>query len=145
MLKHSGKSRKTAGRTRRLAASTAPKGYARYLAIVLNMPGTEQSTSYGTPAVKIKGKLLSRLRTEAEGSLALRCGILDRNILLQSDPESFFLTDHYHNYPWILVRLDKISKSSLTDVVQRAWQLLASKKHLDGRQRVNAMTKNRHS
>ena len=120
-----------------------PKGYAQYLAIVLNMPGTEQSTSYGTPAVKLKGKLLSRLRTEAEGGLALRCGSLDRQTLLQSDSESFFLTDHYHDYPWILVRLDKISKSSLTDVVLRAWRLLAPKKLFDEFQRVNAMTRTR--
>jgi hypothetical protein len=145
MPKHSGKSRKTPERTPRSAGSTVPKGYAQYLAIVLNMPGTEQSTSYGTPAVKVKGKLLSRLRTEAEGGLALRCGSLDRKILLQSDSESFFLTDHYHDYPWILVRLDKISKSSLTDVVLRAWRLLAPKKLLDEFQRVNAMTKSRHS
>jgi hypothetical protein len=85
------------------------------------------------------------LRTEAEGGLALRCGILDRQMLLRSDPESFFLTDHYLDYPWILVRLDKISKSSLTDVVLRAWRLLAPKKLLDEFQRVNATTKRRHS
>lgn len=109
------------------------------------MPGTEQSTSYGTPAIKVKGKLLSRLRTEAEGSLALRCGILDRQILLQSDPESFFLTDHYRDYPWILVRLDKISKSSLTEVVSRGWRLLVPKKLLDEFQRAKKIPNSRHS
>ncbi len=109
------------------------------------MSGTEQSTSFGTPAIKIKGKLLSRLRTEAEGGLALRCGVLDRQILLQSDPESFFLTDHYQDFPWILFRLDKISKSSLSDVVLRAWRLVAPKKLLDEFQHMNAMPNNRRS
>jgi hypothetical protein len=108
-----------------------PAGYARYLALVSKLAGTEQSTSYGTPAVKVKGKLLSRLRTEAEGALALRCDFLDRQILLQADPESFFLTDHYQGYPFILIRLDKISKAGLADVVQRAWRMVAPKKLLD--------------
>ena len=119
-----------------------PKGYAQYLTIVLNMPGTEQSTSYGTPAIKVKGKLLSRLRTEAEGGLALRCGVLDRQILLQSDPESYFLTEHYRDYPWILVRLAKISKSSLIDVVQRAWKLVAPRRLVNAYQRSKGPLKN---
>lgn len=71
------------------------RAYTRYLDIIQKLPGTEESTSYGTPAIKVKSKLLSRLRTEAEGALALRCDFLDRQILLQVDPEVFFLTDHY--------------------------------------------------
>ena len=71
--------------------------YTRYLDIIQKLPGAEESTSYGNPAIKVKGKLLSRLRTEAEGALALRCDFLDRQILLQVDPEVFFLTDHYRN------------------------------------------------
>ena len=101
------------------------RGYAAYLGIALAYPGAEESTSYGTPAIKVKGKLLSRWRTEAEGGLALRCDLLDREILLQTDPESFFLTDHYVGYPWILVRLDRISAESLVDVVRRGWRLVA--------------------
>jgi hypothetical protein len=104
------------------------RGYTAYLGFVLAYPATEESTSYGTPAIKVKGKLLSRWRTEAEGGLALRCDLLDREILLQTDPESFFLTDHYVGYPWILVRLDRISAESLTDVVRRGWRLVAPAK-----------------
>jgi hypothetical protein len=95
---------------------------------VLRLPGTEESTSYGTPAIKVKGKLLSRLRTEAEGALALRCDFLDRQILLQAAPEVFFLTDHYRDYPMILVRLEKVSAQALADVVLRGWRLVAPRK-----------------
>jgi hypothetical protein len=110
------------------AAAVAPeRGYARYLRIVRKLPGTEESTSYGTPAIKVKGKLLSRLRSEAEGALALRCDLHDREMLLQVDPDSFFLTDHYRGYPWILIRLDKISTAALADVAVRAWKLAAPK------------------
>jgi hypothetical protein len=102
--------------------------YKRYVAVVKRLPGVEESTSYGTPSIKVKGKILSRLRTEAEGALAIRCDFIDREILLQSDPETFFLTDHYRNYPMILVRLDKVRADALPDLVERAWRLVAPSK-----------------
>jgi len=115
--------------TKRLPIPTAiVKGYDRYLKIALALPGAEAVTSYRTPGVKICGKVFSRWRTEAEGALAIRCDFLDRQILLQTQPEVFFLTDHYLNYPMILVRLDKISKAVLMDVTERAWRLVAPAK-----------------
>jgi hypothetical protein len=104
------------------------KGYARYLKVALALPGAESSTSYGTPSVKIRGKLLSRWRTEAEGGLAIRCDFLDRQILLQTQPEVFYLTDHYLDYPMVLVRLDKATRTVLVDITERAWRLVAPAK-----------------
>ena len=49
-------------------------------------PGVELGTSYGTPAIKVKGKFMARLRTEAEGWLAIRCEFLLRDILLNARP-----------------------------------------------------------
>ena len=122
---------------RRAAVRAAPRisaaqtrAYQRYLKIVLRLPGTEESMSYGTPAVKVMGKILSRWRTEAEGALAIRCDFLDRQILLQADPEAFFLTDHYRDYPMVLVRLERIDARALTDLTRRAWRLVAPKKLL---------------
>jgi hypothetical protein len=112
-----------------LQARVAPDAaYRRVCAIALKLPGVEASTSYGTPSLKVKGKILSRLRTEAEGALALRCDFLDRQILLQADPDAFFLTDHYLNYPMILVRLNKVRRSSLPDLIERAWRTVAPPK-----------------
>lgn len=106
------------------------RAYQRYLKIALKLPGTAESTSYGTPAVKVFGKLLSRWRSEAEGALAIRCDFLDRQILLQADPGVFFVTDHYRNFPMVLVHLEKISARSLSDLTLRAWRLVAPKKLL---------------
>lgn len=120
---------------RRLATRAAPaispalrRAYQRYLKIVLNLPGTEAATAYGTPSVKLMGKIFSRWRTEAEGGLAIRCDFLDRQILLQANPDAFFLTDHYRDYPMVLVRLDRIGQEALTDLTRRAWRLVAPKK-----------------
>lgn len=116
-------------RRTRLASKALPAGlsrsYGRYLKIALAFPGTEVSTSYGTPSVKVRGKILSRWRTEAEGALAIRCDLLDRQIMLQMNPTVFFLTDHYVNYPMVLMRLEAVSRPLLLDVVERAWRLVA--------------------
>jgi len=98
--------------------------------LVKRFPGVELSTSYGTPAIKVKGKLMARLRTEAEGWLAIRCEFLLRDILLNAQPKVFHLTNHYRDHPFILVDLTKITKSALVDVLEQGWRMTASKKLL---------------
>jgi hypothetical protein len=114
---------------RRLPAAIV-KGHERFLRVALSMPGAEVSSSYGTPAVKVRGKLISRWRTEAEGALAIRCDFLDRQILLLAQPDVFFLTDHYRGHPMILMRLEKASKALMLEAVERAWRLVAPAKLL---------------
>ncbi len=125
------KPRKKVSTLRKLALQTkVPPGedYRRVCAVALALPGVEESTSYGTPSLKVKGKILARLRTEAEGALTLRCDFLDRQILLQSAPRTFFLTDHYLGYPMVLVRLDKVRRRELPGLIERAWRMVAPAK-----------------
>ena len=89
-------------------------------------PGVEDSTSYGTPALKVRGKLLARLHQSGE-CLVLRADLLGRGILMQSDPNVFFITDHYRDYPWILVRFSAVDPCALPDLIERAWRLVAPK------------------
>lgn len=112
-----------------LQTQTAPGAeYKRVCEIARKLPGVEESSSYGTPALKVKGRFMCRLRSEAEGALAIRCDFLDRQILLQADPRVFFVTDHYLDYPMVLVRLDKIRLSALPDLIERAWRMVAPAK-----------------
>ena len=120
--------RQSSKQTRSSKVTVTSPFYRRYLKVALQFPGTEASTSYGTPSVKVGGKVLSRLRTEAEGALALHCDLIDREMLLQADAEVFFITDHYRNYPMILVRLDKVRADALPDLVERAWRMRAPAK-----------------
>jgi hypothetical protein len=108
-------------------APAIARGYARYVKAARRFPGVEESTAYGTPALKVQGKILSRWRTEAEGALALWCDFVDREMLLQAAPEVFFLTDHYRDYPMVLVRLDKVRSAALPDLIERAWRMRAGK------------------
>lgn len=118
----------TVSKLRPALPAAIAKGYERYLKIALALPAAEASTAYGTPSVKVRGKVLSRWRAEAEGALAIRCDFLDRQILLQAQPGVFFVTPHYEGYPMVLLRLDKISKDALADVTERAWRLVAPAK-----------------
>jgi hypothetical protein len=100
------------------------------------LPGVIDSTSYGTPALKVGGKLFARLHQSMD-CVVLRCELLDREILMQSAPDAFFITDHYADYPWILLRLGVVEKRVLPELIERAWRLVASKtfikKHDDER------------
>src|SRR5918994_3081462 len=109
-------------------ASPVERHFAAAVKAAGRFPGIEVETSYGTPAIKVKGKFMARLRTEAEGWLAIKCDFVDREILLQVAPHVFHLTPHYENYPMILVDLAVIDKGTLLQVVERAWRRQAPKK-----------------
>ena len=113
------------------AAAAQHAGWERVCNIALDFPGMEVSTSYGTPALKVKGKFMARMRSEAEGGLAIRCDFVDRQMLLAAAPEVFFLTDHYRDSPMILVRLDQVRADALPDLIERAWRMTAPKKLID--------------
>jgi len=88
--------------------------------------GVEDGTSYGTPALKVHGKLFARLHQDGE-CFVLRTSVLDRQILMQIDPETFFITDHYRGYPWVLVRFSAIQSNMLPELLERAWRIVAPK------------------
>jgi hypothetical protein len=92
--------------------------------VALDLPGVEDGTSYGTPALKVRGRLLARLHQSLD-CLVLRADFLDRQILLQSAPGAFFITDHYRNYPWVLMRFSAIRAAELPGILERAWRLVA--------------------
>jgi hypothetical protein len=44
---------------------------------------------------------------------------------MQADSQAFFITDHYKNYPAVLVRLSAVNRAALPDLVERAWRQVA--------------------
>jgi hypothetical protein len=90
------------------------------------LPGIEDSTSYGTPALKVKGRLLARLHQSGE-CFVLRSTFADREKLMRSDPAIFYITDHYQDYPWVLVRFLTVDPEALPKVIEDAWRLVAPK------------------
>jgi hypothetical protein len=104
------------------------RAFDRVAVIALRLPGVEVSRAYGTPALKVKGKPLARLRTEAEGGFALRCDFVDRQMLLQADPDVFYVTDHYLDHPMVLIDLTRVRWDAMPYLVLQGWRLVAPPK-----------------
>ena len=93
----------------------------------LAMPGVEDATSYGTPALKAKKKLMIRLREEGD-VIVLKMPFDLRAELMEGDPQTYFITDHYADYEWILVRLTRLSPDALPDLLRTAYKTATTKK-----------------
>ncbi len=95
--------------------------------LALALPGVEESTSYGTPAFKVRGKLLARLKEDGE-SLVVKVPFDQREILMEADPKTYFIIDHYLNYPMLQVRLSHARADELSTLLEGAWRQAAPKK-----------------
>lgn len=99
------------------------------VAIALSFPGVVESTSYGTPAIKLGTKFLLRLREP--GIIALQRPSMDeRDMLLEVEPDLFFITDHYRDYPYVLVRLDNLAPVHFRSLFETIWREKATKAQL---------------
>jgi hypothetical protein len=92
--------------------------------LALALPRVEEGTSYGTPAFKVAGKLFVRLHQDGV-SLVVKIDPGERAMRMKADPETFYITDHYLNYPWILVRISSVEVDDLRDMLEEAWRLTA--------------------
>ncbi|HEX9500688.1 MAG TPA: MmcQ/YjbR family DNA-binding protein, partial [Thermoanaerobaculia bacterium] len=84
-----------------------------------------EGTSYGTPAFHIGKKFWLRLKEDGE-TIAIRISFDEREILMRAKPKAFYITDHYRDYPAVLVRLRAISESEMKDLLQRSWDFTAA-------------------
>jgi hypothetical protein len=94
--------------------------------LAMKLPGVEQGTSYGTPALRVRKKFLARLKEDGE-TMAIKIDFADRDVLLELDPTAFYLTDHYRPYPAVLVRLKRVRRDMLERLLEQAWRQQAPK------------------
>ena len=89
----------------------------------LGLPGVEESTMYGSPALKLKGKMLACMTTNKAAdpdSLAVQVGFVNRDLLVAKDPKTYYLRKHYEGYPVVLVRLSVIARNELREILEMA-------------------------
>ena len=91
-----------------------------FSAMALALPGVEARSSYGTPGFSVKKKFLARLREE---DVLVLTPVYDdeQRFLMETAPQAFFLTDHYRGHPTILIRLSKVDRGQLQELLHQAW------------------------
>ncbi|MGA9527056.1 MAG: MmcQ/YjbR family DNA-binding protein [Terriglobales bacterium] len=95
----------------------------------LAFPGVEESTAYGAPALKVRGKLLACVpshRSAEPGSLAVRIDFDNRAELLAAAPDIYYVTEHYLGYTAVLVRLSRVTPDVLRDLLGMAHKFVTS-------------------
>jgi hypothetical protein len=95
--------------------------------IFSRLPGVEEGPCYGTAGFRVRKKFLARLRDD-DSVLVVKCGFDEPDFRLRADPDVYFTTDHYHGYPTVLVRLDRVAKADLRELLVHAWRQRAPKR-----------------
>jgi hypothetical protein len=98
--------------------------------IGLGLPGVEEGTMYGTPALKLKGKLLTCIpshKSAEPNSLAICVSFDERDDLLREAPDTYYVKEHYMNYPVVLVRLARINVEQLRDLLNMSFRFVSAK------------------
>ena len=94
--------------------------------LLLERPGVVQGRTYGLPSFLLNGRFLARFRDDDTVLVLQLATIGERDVLMDLDERSFFFTDHYRNYPAVLVRLAEVPPSLLGDVIKECWQHVAA-------------------
>ncbi len=101
--------------------------FAELKKLALAFPGVEEGTSYGTPAFRVRKKLLARIHDDT-GSLVLLTQIEEKEDLLAADPKVFHTTAHYDGHGAVLIRLDRIDRRDLERLFETVWRRRAGKR-----------------
>jgi hypothetical protein len=107
----------------------------------LQLPNVEEGTGYGKPALKVGGKMfacLSSHKSAEPGSLVVRTDFDQRAELLAGDPGVYYITDHYRDYPAVLVRMSRITPDMLSDLLGMAYRFVLREKTRSTKRKTTA-------
>ena len=99
-------------------------------AIGRTLPDVEVTTSWGATALKVRGKMFACMainKSAEPNSLVVRMGVADRDALIEDDPATYYLKEHYVDYPCVLVRLNRVSHDALRDLLTGAHRFIGTK------------------
>lgn len=94
---------------------------------LLPMPGVSEKLCYGTPGFYAGKKLFARVKEDGE-TLVVQSS--ERDKWMDADPETFFITDHYLNYDYMLINLQRVTPDDLVSLLITAYQNRATGKLL---------------
>lgn len=108
----------------------ATKGITRAEArkVALSFDGASEGPYFGKPAIFVAEKFLTRVHHKEE-AVVLAIGSMEmRDVMLEAEPELFYITDHYRNFPYLLARLSNLTKTTLKDLLAARVKQIEAKK-----------------
>ena len=115
-------------------------------AIGRTMPDVEVTTTWGKPTLKVRGRMFACIashKSAEPNSLVVMMDFADRDALIEDDPATYYLKEHYVNYPCVLVRLSHVHADALRDLVTGAHRFVSAKMRKKTPQRGKAHTPRR--
>ena len=107
-----------------------PQSFKHVEAIGRTLPGVEVTTSWGQPTLKVRGRMfvcIAANKSAEPNTLVVMMDFADRDALIEDDPATYYLKDHYLNYPCVLVRLSRVHPDALRDLVMGAHRYIDAK------------------
>lgn len=127
--------------TRKPSPRTTAFSFTTISAVGLALPGVEALTRYdGSPVLKAGGCFMAGLATHPSaepGTLVVRIGLEDRALFIEDAPETYYLTEFYRPHPVVLVRLSRIGRDALRDLLSVSWRATMAKTGARNRARRN--------
>jgi hypothetical protein len=99
-------------------------------AIGRTLPDVEVTTTWGKPTLKVRGRMfvcIASHKSAEPNTLVVMMDFADRELLIADDPDTYYLKEHYVNYPCVLVRLSKARADALRDLVTGAHRFVSGR------------------
>lgn len=95
----------------------------------LTLPNTEAATAWGSPCLKVNGRMFAFIainKSAEPNSLGISCDFADRHTLIAEQPDIYYTASHYETYPCVLVRLARVKRDALEDLLRMAHRFASS-------------------
>jgi hypothetical protein len=101
--------------------------YAAIRGVALGLPEVEESTTNGSPAFRVRGRLFLHVWDDGD-TLVIRVGRDEKGVLLAADPRRYFVNRAHENSPAVLTRLSANGAGDLAELgelIEDAWRRCA--------------------
>jgi hypothetical protein len=95
--------------------------------IAADLPDVEKGTAWGVPALKLRGRFLACMaihKSVEPNTLVVRLSFDQRDAIVADAPEIYYLKPHYAGYESVLVRLSRIDREALRDLLHASWRFV---------------------
>ena len=112
-------------------AKRAADPFAPVAAIGRTLPDVELTTTWGQPTLKVRGTMfvcIASHKSAEPDTLVVMMDFSDRDALIEDDPDTYYLKEHYVGYPCVLARLSRVRPDALRDLVVGAHRYVSARR-----------------